>query len=138
MSQWEELMKATNEAFQKRCYYTALELCQRALRMAINRYENDRVEDDDLLLAAIMVSHFNLVDTYAALDQINHAVDVFEDASIYLKQLLTSEANTDLQKAAALRAGSCLHMEWHRFCDKYKTELPSELPMAEAMGMQLH
>ena len=138
MQQWEELMKATNEAYQKRCYYTALELCQRALHLAVNRFEKRHSDDHDRMLAAIMVSHFNLVDTYIALDQVDRAVDVFEDASIYLKELLCSEGHSDLLKAAAMRAGSSLHIEWQRFCQNNKSELPGALPLTAAMGLQLH
>ena len=137
MDQWEELMKATNKAFETHCYYTALELCQRALRQAINCFESHKDPDADKMLSAVMVSHFNLADTYIALDQYVRAAEVFEDASIYLQELMLEQHLDELQKTAVLRAGNCLHMEWCRFFNQHHAELPHEVQPLMA-GLRLH
>lgn len=137
MEQWEELMKATNKAYETNCYYTALELCQRALRQAVRCFEGQLDPDSDQLLSAVMVSHFNLADTYIALDQVIQAAEIFEDASIYLQGLLADQQLGELQKCAVLRAGNCLHTEWNRFFHKYHAELPHEM-QPRSNGLHLH
>ncbi|PIE25153.1 MAG: hypothetical protein CSA60_01285 [Neptuniibacter caesariensis] len=139
MQQWEALMQATNDAFEKQCYFTALELCQRALRLATERFKRHDTIDLDRGIAAVMASYFNLADTYIALDQLQQADEVFADASTYLQHLLNDTETTRLKKSAVSHACSSLHFERTQFFHRHKTQLLSdEDTLSSTAGSQLH
>ena len=138
MDQWETVMKATNDAFKNQCYYTALELGQKALKLAAYKFEHHCNCDSDKQIAAVMVSHFNLADTYIALDQFNDAVNEFETARSYIEMLVQHDVCDDVKKTAALRAGSYLQQEWNMFVQKHKTQLSIKPPIFETAALQLH
>ncbi len=137
MEQWKTLAQASNRAFASHQYYTALELCEKALDEALKCNANEEDSNRDSLLAAVLVSHFNLVDTHMAMHCIDKAVAEFQQALGFLQRQLRQAQGCDIRKAAVLRAGACLHREWHMFFKQNHTDLPKDICLSTA-GLHLH
>ena len=138
MEQWKILMRATIDAFQSAHYYTALELAEKALNIATLDLNRPCNCDADKKVAAVMVSHFNLADTYVALQQFEEAAHIFEDAREYLTEVISKDQFHDIKKVAALKAGGYLQQEWLLFQKKHQTQLCKNVSQAHLAVSQLH
>jgi len=110
--QWKHLISTANGHFSSQAYHSALSLYQKALSLLETDWSIHLRQHPDNALAAMMVTHFNLADTWQALDQAEQACIQFEQACSFIHQLIERPGLSESIRHSAIRAAGRLDMEW--------------------------
>lgn len=93
---WENITSEANTDFFSEKWSSALEKYELSLELAWQRFNEHRPTQYETALNQILVSYFNITDTYLKLDKQNEALKQFEDCFYFLDIQIS---NTNLDRA---------------------------------------
>ncbi len=126
MQQWESTMRSAQKAFDNRSYHQAISLNKHALDLAIAQFQKNSVKNVDRAVAAVMVTHFSLVDAYIELADFNQAYAQFQHCFKFITFInKASDKTPELDRAISLAANK-LKMEWLQFHKYHDDDLSQQ------------
>lgn len=110
---WEAFISAGNQAFENRQWNDSLSHYDNALSEA--RTNLDMLlsgEDVDRALLTVLISFFNIADTYRKMDNCPSAIEVYTQCFQYLGEQYRSSPGKEKLQSAVLSAYSRARAEW--------------------------
>jgi len=126
MNDWKQFSRYAKNEFSKGDYVAALKLHKKALNTGTLNFSTNFSLDVEGAIAAVLVSHFNISDTYTALKQFEAACQQFETAFKFLHPLSDNKACNSEIELALIRAYSHLNFEWTKFINQHGKDLNAE------------
>lgn len=125
-NQWKHLMNTANTYYSEQAWQSALSLYQKALALLESAFDEHLVQHPGNAIAAVIVTHLNLADTWQVLQKSEQACLQFEQANQFLHQLLKQPQLSDETRMAAMRSISRLDMEWAGCIRLHSRVLPEQ------------
>ncbi len=121
MENWKKLICEANSEHSAKNFAAAIALYEKSLGCALEI--SDQIENDpNGHIAAILVTYFNLSETFENMGNVKKAGTQFEHAFKSIIRFLR-QGYSDQVNAAVIRAGRQLNLEWSSFIHKHSDEL---------------
>ncbi|MGB2222025.1 hypothetical protein [Neptunomonas sp.] len=118
MKNWELLINQGRDAYSEERFNQALSINQNAIEIALNLFDNVFELEPERAVAAVVISYFNIADTYIALNSWSSAQQALEQASLFLQKQFSCLFLSEPQQVALLHAASHLRIEWASLIQK--------------------
>lgn len=150
MQEWEDVIQHAKKAYNEHSYTDAIRLNQSALLISKRKFEHlFMVDHQEKAVASILISYFNMIDSYKAQNSFNIAENLFEDIFDFLYELSSRPSHNDKQLSAIMSGFRQLNIEWslyiknHSLClnkDKrnWTTKIPSLLSYPSKSNENIH
>lgn len=126
LQEWQALIEQANRAFHDQNYPCAIELNKRALRHAANMFEEAICDTPDDAIMAILVSYLNQAEAYEQTEEFNRCCCLYERAYTFVSCLMRDDETRREVRLAAMKASSCVLMEWMQFLTRQRSNVNSE------------
>lgn len=126
MDEWKQLIAAGNYQYSAENYQSALAMYDKSLNCILKDFSQQLELDPHGAIAAVLISYFNLADTYADQSKFEQAAEQFEQAYRFVLGLVASTFVTEEISLALVKSVSRLDLEWTDFIKRAAKQLPAE------------
>lgn len=123
MKEWERVMREAKQAFNDKVFSAALFLNKQALDLAKECFNEHVSEDPEGAVAAVMVSHFSLADSYIQIRDFQQAFDTYQLCFDFVQVISDTPEQSKGMEVAISHAVSHLQKEWYLFIKHHKDKL---------------
>lgn len=126
MDEWKQLIAAGNYQYSAENYQSALAMYDKSLSCILSDFNKQLDLDPKVAIAAVLISYFNLADTYADQCDFRQAAEQFEQAYHFVLGLVANSFVTEEMSHALVKSVSRLDLEWTDFIKRAAKQLPAE------------
>lgn len=128
MEKWQRVMREAKQAFDDKVFSVAIFLNKQALDLAKECFNEYVEEDPETSVAAVMVSHFSLADSYIQIRDFHQAFETYQLCFNFLQVISVESYKSTGMEMAISHGVSHLQKEWYLFIKHHEDKLESIEP----------